>query len=93
MFITFKLFASLGVYLPNGAAKNSILLEVPDATTVRKLLDDHHVPANACQLVLVNGSLQPMTGWTSTLLKPGDVVAAWPPVAGGRRLISENFKS
>ena len=92
MLVTFKLFASLGVYLPNGAAKNSILLEVPDGTTVRKLLDDHRVPANACQVVLVNGSLQPMADWTSAPLKTGDAVAAWPAV-GGRRLISEDFKS
>ena len=92
MLITFKLFASLGVYLPHGAAKNSILLEVPDGTTVQRLLDDHHVPANACQVVLVNGSLQAKADWTSALLKSGDVVAAWPAV-GGRRLISEDFKS
>lgn len=92
MRITFKLFASLGVYLPTGAAKNLIELEVPEGTTVQKLLADHRVPAGACQHVLVNGSLLPTLEWTSAHLRPGDVVAAWPPVAGGRRLIGADFK-
>lgn len=83
MQITLKLFASLGAYLPPGAERNQVPVEVSDGTTVRELLDRHKVPPEACHLVLLNGVFQPPATRTAVRLKAGDAVAVWPPVAGG----------
>ncbi|MGQ0671426.1 MAG: sulfur carrier protein ThiS [Hyphomicrobium sp.] len=83
MQVTLKLFASLGVFLPPHAARNEAPVEVPEGTSIRKLLDDHQVPAQMCHLVLLNGVFQPPATRASVQLKPGDAVAVWPPVAGG----------
>jgi sulfur carrier protein ThiS len=83
MKVTLKLYASLGAFLPEGAQRNMIDLEVPEGTTIRGLLDSHNVPPQSCHLVLLNGVFQPIVTRTSTQLKPGDAVAVWPPVAGG----------
>lgn len=83
MQVTMKLYASLGIYLPDGAAKNIVQVEVADGTTIRQLLDSFSVPPQACHLVLLNGHFQAPAVRTSVHLKPGDAVAVWPPVAGG----------
>ena len=83
MQVTLKLYASLGVYLPDGAARNQADVQVTDATTIRQLLDSYNVPPAACHLVLLNGVFQPPAIRSGVQLKPGDAVAVWPPVAGG----------
>lgn len=83
MQVTLKLYASLGVHLPPGAARNEAKVDVPDGTTIWGLLDAHNVPRAACHLVLVNGHFQAPAVRDSVVLKPGDAVAVWPPVAGG----------
>lgn len=83
MQVTLKLYASLGVYLPDGAARNQADVKVDDGMTVRGLLDHYNVPPAACHLVLLNGVFQPPAARAGVQLKPGDAVAVWPPVAGG----------
>ena len=83
MQVTLKLYASLGVNLPDNAAKNQAAVEVSDGTTIRQLLDEHNVPPAACHLVLLNGVFQPPAVRSGVALKPGDALAVWPPVAGG----------
>lgn len=83
MNVTLKLYASLGSYLPPGAARNQAEVTVADGTTIRALLDQHHVPPEVCHLVLLNGIFQPRATRSGVALKPGDAVAVWPPVAGG----------
>lgn len=83
MQVKLKLFASLATFLPEGAEKNQISLEVAEGTTVRGLLDAYNVPPQACHLVLLNGVFQPPAKRLSATLQDGDAVAAWPPVAGG----------
>ncbi len=83
MQVTLKLYASLGVYLPDGAERNQATLNVADDTTIRQLLDHHNVPPQACHLVLLNGVFQPPGVRGGVKLKPGDALAVWPPVAGG----------
>lgn len=83
MQVSLKLYASLGVYLPDGAEKNVAKLDVAEGTTIRQLLDAHNVPPQACHLVLLNGHFQAPAVRGSVTLKPGDAVAVWPPVAGG----------
>lgn len=81
--VTLKLYASLGVYLPAGHARNEARVSVPEGATILDLLDAHDVPREACHLVLLNGIFQPPGARQHALLKPGDQVAVWPPVAGG----------
>ena len=83
MQVTFKLFAALGQYLPPGAARNEIQLDVPEGTSIWALIDAHNVPRAACHLVLVNGHFQAPAVRDHVHLNPGDVLAVWPPVAGG----------
>lgn len=83
MHVTLKLYASLGAYLPDNAAKNIASVEVAEGTTIRQLLDAHHVPPEACHLVLLNGHFQAPAVRTTAKLKAGDAIAVWPPVAGG----------
>jgi len=81
--VTLKLYASLGVYLPEGHARNEAQVAVPEGTTIMQLLNAHNVPPEACHLVLLNGVFQPPGTRHKAQLKAGDAVAVWPPVAGG----------
>ena len=81
--VKLKLYASLGVYLPEGHARNEADVAVAQGTTIESLLDAHKVPREACHLVLLNGIFQPPGTRGNVTLKSGDAVAVWPPVAGG----------
>jgi molybdopterin converting factor small subunit len=83
MKVTLKLYASLGQYLPEGASRNEIPLEIAEGTSIWALLDAHHVPRGSCHLVLLNGHYQAPAARDEAKLKNGDAVAVWPPVAGG----------
>ena len=83
MQVTLKLFASLGVCLPPGAKRNKIDIDVGSDTTILSLLDSHHVPREKCHLVMLNGVHYAPEERDKVVLKSGDVVAVWPPVAGG----------
>ncbi len=81
--VTLKLYASLGAYLPEQAVRNEADVCVERGTSLLQLLDQHNVPREACHLVLLNGIFQPPGARSSAQLNAGDVVAVWPPVAGG----------
>jgi sulfur carrier protein ThiS len=86
--ITFKLFATLGQYLPREldgqvAVDNQIALEVPAGTTVRQVIDRFPLPPTLVHLVLVNGEYVPPSQRAGRALREGDVLAIWPPIAGG----------
>lgn len=83
MTITLKLYASLGRYLPPGADRNKIDIDVADGTTIQAVLDQYNLPPKLCHLVLVNGLFQPPETRAETELKAGDELAVWPPIAGG----------
>lgn len=80
--ITFKLYASLMEYLPPQAHGHEVELEVPEETTPIEVLVQHGVPLAEVQLVLVNGVFLPPSQRDEPL-RPGDVLAVWPAVAGG----------
>ena len=82
MKITFKLFATLMKHLPPEADRHELPLEVDDSTSAYDLIDLYNIPRELAHLVLVNGVyLQPEE--RELPLKENDVLAVFPPVAGG----------
>jgi len=83
MKIKFKLFATLADYLPQPSRTNSIELEVAAGSTIQSIIDQFQLPTQLVHLVLVNGVYVYPSARITTKLKEGDVLAIWPPVAGG----------
>lgn len=83
MKLTLKLYATLAEYLPAGANDNQVSLELPGTPSPHAVLDVCRVPHARAHLLLVNGSYVAPPERDDPLLKEGDVLAAWPPVAGG----------
>lgn len=84
MKITFKLFASLTDYLPQAVRySNQMDLEVASGATVLQVIAPFGLPQNMVHLVLINGKYMAPADRASVALQPGDVVAIWPPIAGG----------
>ncbi|PUE63068.1 molybdopterin synthase sulfur carrier subunit [Limnohabitans sp. 2KL-17] len=84
MNITFKLFATLTDYLPVEARRsNQISLDVAADASINQIIEPFGMPPKLVHLVLVNGKyIAPEDRGTTTLVD-GDVLAIWPPVAGG----------
>ena len=84
MKITFKLFATLTAYLPPQARRaNQLELEVAPTDSIATIIEPFGLPAKLVHLVLVNGRyVAPELRGTATL-NDGDVLAIWPPIAGG----------
>jgi sulfur carrier protein ThiS len=83
MQIRLKLFAALRDYLPAGATSNELEVAVADGTSVEGVISFCNLPAKRVHLALVNGYHVPPSAYSDTVLKDGDVLALWPPVAGG----------
>ena len=84
MHITFKLYASLTQHLPTEARQsNQMTLEVPEGTSIAKIIEPFGLPEKLVHLVLVNGVFVPPAERLSFVPKQGDVLAIWPPIAGG----------
>jgi sulfur carrier protein ThiS len=84
MHITFKLFATLTDYLPAEARRsNLVALEVADDATIAQIIAPFGMPDKLVHLVLVNGTFIPPEDRASKTLVEGDVLAIWPPIAGG----------
>lgn len=83
MKITFKLSASLAQYLPSDAVRNIVEIKVEPDTTVHEIIDRFHVPRPSAHLILINGLYVEPEDRDRPMLKAGDALAIWPPVAGG----------
>jgi len=81
--ITIKLFARLAKYLPEGAVKNEIEIDVEDGATVQEVIHHLNLPSEHCHLVLVNGVYIAPSERETHAMQPGEALAIWPPVAGG----------
>lgn len=82
--ITFKLYASLTDYLPaDRRVGNTMSLEVEPGATIASIIAPFNLPMHLVHLVLINGVyIYPAERATRTLVE-GDVLAIWPPIAGG----------
>lgn len=84
MNITFKLFATLTDYLPVTARRsNIVMLDVAPDATISQIIEPFGLPPKLVHLVLVNGRYIAPELRLSTTLNEGDVLAIWPPIAGG----------
>lgn len=83
MKITLKLYATLGPYLPARSQGNVVELDVPAGTTPEQAISDLGVPLEMVHLVLLNGVYLDKDERSSRAVQSGDVIAVWPPVAGG----------
>ena len=86
--ITFKLYAMLADYLPqeHGGHKrqgNAIEMDVQEGTTITQLVEQFSLPAKWVHLVLIDGKYVNPEERSTRPLADGEVLAIWPPVAGG----------
>ena len=86
MRVTLKLFASLVSHLP-ADARNShrLVLDVDPGTTVLDVIRRQGIPEPLCAIVLIDGVWVPRSDRAARVLADGDILAIWPPVAGGSR--------
>ena len=83
MQITFKLYATLMDYLPDGSDKHSTIVEIPEDASAYNVIDRFNVPREKAHLVLLNGVYVQPEERSNSILNEGDTLAVWPPVAGG----------
>jgi sulfur carrier protein ThiS len=84
MKITLKLFAALTDYLPEQArGDNQMACDVAPQASVAHVLDSCNLPEKLVHLVLVNGHYIAPQQRATHALQEGDVLAVWPPIAGG----------
>ncbi len=83
MKITLKLFATLSDYLPAGAVRNAVQIDIPEDASANWVIDRYQVPRELVHLVLVNGVFSAQNERDEVTLRDGDTLAIWPPVAGG----------
>ncbi|MCB1995618.1 MAG: MoaD/ThiS family protein [Rhodoferax sp.] len=84
MQITFKLYASLGEHLPADRRQgNQMALEVAAGASIAQIIEPFNLPMKLVHLVLVNGVFVPPEERATRTLVDGDVLAIWPPIAGG----------
>ena len=79
MEIEVKLFATLRDYLPEGSSRFSCKMEFDSNTRVQDVLSKLKIPEEMPKIILVNG----IHGKNDQILKNGDVLSVFPPVAGG----------
>jgi sulfur carrier protein ThiS len=83
MKITLKLYATLGEYLPANQKQNAVDIDVEPDTRIADIVERFHLPEKLVHLVLVNGVYVAPEARGGRGLQEGDVLAIWPPVAGG----------
>jgi sulfur carrier protein ThiS len=84
MRITLKLFASLAARLPAEARRShAVDLDVDPGTTPLDVIRRQGIPEVQCAIVLVDGAWVARADRATRALSEGQVLAIWPPVAGG----------
>ncbi len=84
MKVSLKLYATLSDYLPAEAHQtNRLDLDIEPGTTPADLIRRFSLPRNLCHLVLIDGVFVPPAARAERALQDGEVLAIWPPVAGG----------
>ncbi len=79
MKVIVKLYASLSSLMPEGASGDGVVIDVKDGLRVNELLRELNVPEKSIKIVFLNG----VHAKGDEVLKEGDRVGVFPPVAGG----------
>ena len=84
MRITFKLYAGLTDYLPIERRRENLMpLDVAEDATIATIIEPFNLPLKMVHLVLINGVFVPPEERATRTLQADDVLAIWPPIAGG----------
>ena len=78
MKIELRLFASLSVYMPETDSADAVI-NIKQGISIRELLEQYNVPLDSVKIIFVNG----VHAERDEILKEGDRVGIFPPVAGG----------
>ena len=78
MKIELRLYASLSVYMPEINSATGIV-DIGQGTRIRELLEQLKVPADSVKIIFLNG----VHAKGDEILKEGDRIGVFPPVAGG----------
>ncbi len=79
MEIEVRLFATFRDYLPKNSGSFSVKRSTNTATTASRMAEEVNLPPDVPKIFIVNGNV--VTG--DYLLRDGDVLSIFPPVAGG----------
>jgi sulfur-carrier protein len=79
MKIELNLYASLAEYLPDRTRTNPHVIDLPVGTTIGQLIAQLHIPLDIPRIIFLNGVHSPL----EALLKDGDRLGMFPPLAGG----------
>ena len=74
-----ELFYDLVKYLPPGSKNRKCSISMEDGSTIQELVNKLGLPSEMPKIILVNG-IRPQNG---IKLHEGDVIAIFPPIAGG----------
>ena len=80
MKIMLKLFAGLSEYLPDGAYRNSVEVDLDSEQSISQVIEQLKVPAEKVHNVLVNGVYCAPADRDQNKLLVGVTLAFWPPV-------------
>ncbi len=83
MNIHLELYASLMELLPPGKSRHRREIEIADGATVNEVISQVGIPDEQAHIVLVNGHFVCGSDRDTRTFEAGDVLAIWPPVAGG----------
>ncbi len=79
MQVEIRLFATFREFLPPGSSMFSFKKSLDKDTTVAQIIEELKLPENVPKIVIING----LHSTTDSVLKDGDVLSIFPPVAGG----------
>ena len=82
MTVEVRLFATLARYLPHDTKAGAAILEVAEGSTVADIAARLGIPSSLSRIVLVNDR----EAGEDVVLRAGDVVTLFPPLAGGAAL-------
>lgn len=79
MRIQVRLYAILRRYVPDLPQRGSLVLDVPDGTSVRQTIRQLAIPDGSPVVAMVNSTVSEL----DQVLTEGDTLSLFPPVAGG----------
>ena len=79
-----KLFMSLKKYLPENAQEGRTFVTLEEGATLKDLMMRLGMPLEEDKIIVINGISHKQSDKTNAIaLQDGDVVAMFPPIAGG----------